>query len=42
MDLLFDMVVPLLIAFVALWGMAHRVDVYDGLVQGAGEGLAFW
>ena len=39
MDLLFDMVVPLLIAFVALWGMAHRVDVYDGLVQGAGEGL---
>lgn len=39
MDLLFDMVVPLLIAFVALWGMARRVDVYDGLVQGAGEGL---
>ena len=39
MELLFNMVVPLTIAFVACWGMARRVDVYDALVQGAGEGL---
>ncbi len=39
MELVFDMVVPLTIAFVAVWGMAHRVDVYGALVQGAGEGL---
>ncbi len=39
MDLLFNMVVPLTIAFVAIWGMARRVDVYGALVQGAGEGL---
>ncbi len=37
--LLFQMVVPLTIAFVAVWGMARRVDVYSALVQGAGEGL---
>ncbi len=37
--LLFQMVVPLTIAFVAVWGMAKRVDVYSALVQGAGEGL---
>ncbi|MDD5938391.1 MAG: nucleoside recognition domain-containing protein [Clostridiales bacterium] len=39
LELLFNMVVPLTIAFVAVWGMARRVDVYDALVQGAGEGL---
>jgi len=39
MTLFFQMVVPFTIAFVALWGMARRVDVYDSLVQGAGEGL---
>ena len=39
MDLFFQMVVPFTIAFVALWAMAKRVDVYDALVQGAGEGL---
>ena len=39
LDLLFDMVVPFTIAFVALWGMFHRVDVYDALVHGAGDGL---
>lgn len=37
--LLVQMVVPLTIAFVAVWGMAKRVDVYAALVQGAGEGL---
>lgn len=39
MTLLFNMVVPLTIAFVACWGMAKKVDVYGALVQGAGEGL---
>lgn len=39
MTLFFQMVVPFTIAAVALWGMAKRVDVYDALVQGAGEGL---
>ncbi len=39
MTLLFQMVVPAVIAFVALYGMARRVDVYSALVQGAGEGL---
>ena len=39
MTLFFQMLVPLIMAGVALWGMAKRVDVYDALVQGAGEGL---
>lgn len=34
------MIVPIIIAFVALYGMAHRVDVYSAMVRGAGEGLA--
>lgn len=39
MDLFFTMLVPLIMAAVALYGMARRVDVYDALVQGAGDGL---
>ena len=39
MELVFTMIVPLVIAVVAVCGMARRVDVYDALVQGAGEGL---
>ena len=39
MDLLFTMLVPLIMAAGALYGMARRVDVYDALVQGAGDGL---
>ena len=39
MTLFFQMLVPLIMAGVALWGMARRVDVYDALIQGAGEGL---
>lgn len=39
MELLFTMLVPLIISAVALYGMAHRVDVYAALIQGAGEGL---
>ena len=38
-DVLIDMIVPVLIAFVAVFGCAKRVDVYDSLVQGAGDGL---
>ncbi|HIY20861.1 MAG TPA: spore maturation protein [Candidatus Flavonifractor merdigallinarum] len=33
------MVVPLLLCAVALWGSAKRVDVFDALTVGAGEGL---
>ena len=32
MELFFTMLVPLIIAAVALYGMARRVDVYDALV----------
>ena len=31
--------VPLLLAFTALFGMSRRVDVYDALTRGAEEGL---
>ena len=33
------MIVPLVICGVSLYGAARRVDVYDALVRGAGEGL---
>ena len=39
LDLLFQMIVPGLLAFVALYGMWKGVDVYGALVAGAGEGL---
>ena len=39
-SLLSTMLLPLLLAFVALYAVSRRVDVYDGLVCGAGEGLA--
>ena len=39
LDLLTQMVVPCTIAFVALYGMIKKVDVYGALVAGAGEGL---
>lgn len=39
MELLFTMVVPLIIAGVAMYGLGRGVDVYDALVQGAGGGL---
>ena len=35
----FNLIIPLLIAFVAIYGCARQVDVYDSLVQGAGDGL---
>jgi len=39
MDLFYTMLVPLIMAGVALYAMSRRVDVYSALVQGAGEGL---
>lgn len=39
MTLFFQMLVPLIMAAVALYAMTHRVDVYGALCQGAGEGL---
>ena len=38
-DLFLTMLMPGIIAIVALWGVARRVDVYDALITGAGEGL---
>ena len=40
MELFFTMLVPLLMAAVAAYGLARRVDVYDALVRGAGDGLS--
>ena len=37
--MIFTVLVPAIIAFVAVYGCVRRVDVYDSLVQGAGEGL---
>ncbi|MEG0765350.1 MAG: nucleoside recognition domain-containing protein [Pseudoflavonifractor sp.] len=39
MDLALSMLMPGIMAAVAICGLARRVDVYDGLVTGAGEGL---
>ncbi len=39
MDLFFTMLMPLIIALVTVWGVVRRVDVYDALTVGAGEGL---
>ena len=36
---LFSLVVPFLLAGVALYGMTRRVDVYDSLITGGKEGL---
>lgn len=34
-----SLVVPLLLALVAVWGLGRRVDVYAALTRGAAEGL---
>ena len=39
MDLFLTMLLPGILALVALWGVFRRVDVYDALVTGAGDGL---
>ena len=33
------LLLPGLLLFVGLWGLAHRVDVYAALLQGASDGL---
>ena len=33
------MLVPLLLGAVAIWGSARRVDVFEALTTGAGEGI---
>lgn len=40
MDLALTMLMPCIIAVVAVTGMCKQVDVYDSLVTGAGEGLS--
>lgn len=39
MELFCAMLVPLFLAGVALWGMFRRVDLWNALTEGAGEGL---
>ena len=39
MGLWMELVLPLILCGVALYGAAHRVDVYGALVKGAGQGL---
>ena len=39
MELFSALLIPLILALTALWGMAKRTDVYDALTVGAGEGL---
>ena len=39
MSLFFTMLVPLIIAVTAVYGICRKVDVYDALITGAGEGL---
>ncbi len=39
MGLLFDLLMPLMLAGIALYGMVRRVDVYDAVIHGAGDGL---
>ena len=34
-----SLIIPVLLAFVAIWGMGRRVDVYNALTHGAEEGL---
>lgn len=38
-ELMVNLLMPAIIALTALWGMVRRVDVYDALITGAGEGL---
>ena len=40
MEKLTALLIPALMAFVAVYGCAKRVDVYDGLITGAGQGLS--
>ena len=40
METVTALLIPAIIAFVAVYGCLRRVDVYDGLVCGAGQGLS--
>ena len=40
LDLMMTLVVPLTLGLVAVYAACRRVDVYDALIQGAGEGLS--
>lgn len=39
MELVLNMMVPLIMLGVALWGLVRRVDLWSALVEGAGDGL---
>lgn len=39
MDLMFTMLVPILMLVIALWGLVRKVDLWNALVEGAGEGI---
>ncbi len=39
-EALWSMVVPLTLMLVALYGLGRRVDVYQALIHGAGEGVS--
>jgi len=39
MELMLNMLVPLIMLGVALWGLVRRVDLWSALVEGAGDGL---
>lgn len=39
MELFFTMLTPCILCGAALWGIYRRVDVYDGLMTGAADGL---
>lgn len=39
MEYIFSLVVPLLIAGVAVYALCHKIDVYSALVDGAADGL---
>lgn len=35
----FELLIPMILCVVALWGAMNRVDVYGALVKGAGQGI---
>lgn len=39
MQLILNLMVPLIMLGVALWGLVRRVDLWNALVEGAGDGL---
>lgn len=39
MQLMLNLMVPLIMLGVALWGLVRRVDLWNALVEGAGDGL---